>query len=277
MERHIPLDKIDAEDRLRLVNSDWVVTIADSIRARMAAGQPPLIQPITVRPVGERYALVVGMHRYGAVGLVGLDTIQAIVRDLSDLDARLEEIDENLVRQELTAFDRAVFLAERRAVYEGKYPEATRGKKGALARWNDATGNLPLAFTEDASRRIGLDVTAVRKILKTFDSLSPASRDRIKGTWLSHNDSQMKSLSKHGPERQAALLDVLLREVDPAQSVAEAVAIVDGQVVTPEPDWEIKFAALVRAWDRADSSTRVRFLKHAGLAYSEPKKAKGAA
>lgn len=276
----IPLEQIDASDRLRGIDPDWAQVIADSAKARIAEGKRPLIHPVSVRPNpgGDRpYKLVAGGHRYAAMPLVGLAGIQAIIRQASDLEARLEEIDENLIRRELSALDRAVFLDERKRLYEELYPQAARGKKGALARWHDASGNLPLAFTEDAARRTGLDVSVVRKILKTFDALTLATRFRVAGTWLADNDSQLKALSKCGPDLQSQVLDVLLRDDGPAVNVAAALAEVENrQAVVAAPE-ELAFQALVRAWDRAEGfpAARARFLAHAGLsAPSKPARVK---
>lgn len=266
----IPTDQIDASDRLRDIDPDWAQVIADSAKARMAAIMRPLINPVTVRPNpgGERpYRLVSGGHRFAAMELAGVGSIQAFVRKATDLEARLEEIDENLIRRELSALDRATFLAERKRLYEELHPETKRGKKGALARWHDATGKLPLAFTEDAARRAGLDVSVVRKILKTYDALTPATRSRVAGTWLANNDSQLKALAKAGPEQQAKLLDALLREDGPAVNVAAALAEVEGRRAAEVSPEEQAFQALVRVWDRAEGfpAARTRFLAHAGL------------
>ena len=137
--RDIPLDQIIIGDRLRQIDPDWVVTLQDSVRAREAQMQPPLIHPITVRPQDDAFILVTGGHRVAAIKGLGHSTIQAIVQNLTDAAARLEEIDENLIRRNLTAFDRAAFLAERRAVYEALHPETRQGSEGGsgpLARYN---------------------------------------------------------------------------------------------------------------------------------------------
>lgn len=271
----IPVAAIAVGQRLRQIDPAWVTLLQNSISAREAQMQPPLIHPVSVRPQdGGGYLLVAGGHRFAAVSGLGHATIQAMISPLTDLEARLEEIDENLIRNALSGMERAVFLAERRSIYEALYPDAKRGKKGALTRWHDATGKLPLAFTEDAATRAGLDVSVVRKILRTFDDLTAASRARIAGTWIADHDAQMRALSKCGPDMQARVLDVLLRDDAPAVNVAAAVAEIEGRIapeITPD---EAAFQALVRAWDRAEAlpRARARFLEFAGLAAAAPKK-----
>lgn len=66
-----------------------------------------LINPITVRPVGDRFEVVAGhrrllAHRYG-----GLPTIRCIVRDLSDDETFAIMTSENLKRAEVPVVDEA--------------------------------------------------------------------------------------------------------------------------------------------------------------------------
>lgn len=62
-------------------------------------------QPIIVRQVGKKLELVDGARRFRAHGLVGLDVIDAIVREMSDLEAEQAQLADN--GQPLTALERA--------------------------------------------------------------------------------------------------------------------------------------------------------------------------
>jgi len=66
-----------------------------------------LIQPITVRPVGQAYELVVGERRLKAAQILGWETIDARVVDLSDEDAAIKGLIENLQRQDLSPIEEA--------------------------------------------------------------------------------------------------------------------------------------------------------------------------
>lgn len=109
----VRLDLIDATDRLRAVNEAYAQVLA-------AAFQGPGGQrtPIEIVRRGERYRLVFGAHRFRAAEIAGWSEIRAIVTDATDAELRLREIDENLIRHELTALDRARFLLERKRIYE---------------------------------------------------------------------------------------------------------------------------------------------------------------
>ncbi len=256
----IPLALIEVGERLRVVDPARVEVLRHSILANRTKQHSGLLQPIQVRRAGEdgRYRLTAGAHRLAAVEAIGDAAIDAVIRDGSELQARLAEIDENLCRHELTAFDRACFLAERKRLWEEMYPDTARGRAGALARWYDA--NEKISFASDAAEKAGLSMRAVQMDIKIWTALSAASRARIPGTPLADHQGQLKALAKCGPELQAKVLDALLRGDKPAANVAEAVAEVEGRrKVEPAPD-ERMYQTLVSAWNRASAKARERFL-----------------
>ncbi len=69
--------------------------------------QEGLIQPITVRKVGNAYELVVGERRLRAAQILGWPTIDARVIDISDEDAAIKGLIENLQRTDLSAIEEA--------------------------------------------------------------------------------------------------------------------------------------------------------------------------
>ncbi len=66
-----------------------------------------VIQPIVVRPTGERYELVAGERRLRAARKAGLARIPAIVRDYSNEQALEAALVENLQREEITLVEAA--------------------------------------------------------------------------------------------------------------------------------------------------------------------------
>ncbi|HET6387652.1 MAG TPA: ParB/RepB/Spo0J family partition protein [Armatimonadota bacterium] len=64
-----------------------------------------VIQPILVRPAGERYRLVCGERRLRACEMAGLTEIPAIIRDLDDTQAREIQLVENGQRRGLSDVD----------------------------------------------------------------------------------------------------------------------------------------------------------------------------
>jgi ParB/RepB/Spo0J family partition protein len=72
-------------------------------------------EPVKVRPVidGERpYALVSGFRRYAASLQLKRETVPAVVREMTEAEARLENARENAVRQGLKASDLAWAVGE---------------------------------------------------------------------------------------------------------------------------------------------------------------------
>ena len=66
-----------------------------------------VLEPIIVRPKGDKYEIVMGERRYRAGKLAGLTTIPAIVRDMTDQDAAADGLLENFQREDLNPIDRA--------------------------------------------------------------------------------------------------------------------------------------------------------------------------
>jgi ParB family chromosome partitioning protein len=71
-----------------------------------------ILQPILVRPSGEKYELVVGERRYRAASELGLPEIPVTVRDLSDEQARQYALMENLQREDLNPVEETEGILE---------------------------------------------------------------------------------------------------------------------------------------------------------------------
>jgi ParB family chromosome partitioning protein len=139
-----------------------------------------LISPITVRPktlsdqrrTEQQYELVAGERRYLATKLAGLDTIEAVVRDLDDQQTIEIQLHENLKRLEIEPLDEAFsykYLIDHAQILEGGLPRPytvadiaakfSRTEKiilrrlklhdlGDKGRKDLADGKLPLAHAE---------------------------------------------------------------------------------------------------------------------------------
>lgn len=66
-----------------------------------------VLQPILVRKIGTGYELVAGERRFRASQLIGLQTIPAIVKNLSDKEIAEMALIENLQREDLNYFEEA--------------------------------------------------------------------------------------------------------------------------------------------------------------------------
>lgn len=246
----IPLAGIDASDRLRQVDPDHAVLLAENIRQ---TGR--LRQPIEVRAKKKGgYQLIAGGHRLRAAELLGWTEIEAFVFDASDDEARLAEIDENLVRHDLNPLDRAVFLAERKALYERLYPDTKAGVAGGKARQGTATDIM--SFARDTAERCGLDERTIRRAVMIASRLAPEVRARIAGTWIAKKQSELLALAKVEPAKRLHVLDLMLDEDRPASSVTAALRLLEGAAHPVSDERQKKLAALRKAWDRAGAAAR---------------------
>jgi len=75
--------------------------LAESIR------QHGILQPLLVRPFGQGFELVAGERRLRAAKMVGLKTVPALVRSLSDGEVAMISLVENLQRENLSFFEEA--------------------------------------------------------------------------------------------------------------------------------------------------------------------------
>jgi ParB family chromosome partitioning protein len=66
-----------------------------------------IIQPLVVRPLGNRYQLIAGERRWRAAQRAGLDKVSAIVRHVPDALALEMTLVENIQREDLNAIEAA--------------------------------------------------------------------------------------------------------------------------------------------------------------------------
>lgn len=86
----------------RLFDNQSMELLADNIR------QYGLLQPVSVRPVGGgRYELIAGERRLRACTLIGENRIKATILDVSEQEAALLTMAENLQREDLSFFEEA--------------------------------------------------------------------------------------------------------------------------------------------------------------------------
>ena len=251
----IPLEEIEVGERLREVDPDQAQFMATSI---ILHGQ---MTPIEVRPNPGRpqpWVLVVGGHRMAALELAGLPHATATVFEGTALEARLREIDENLVRHELTVLDRSTFLAQRKALYEQIHPETQHG----MGRWDQVAKLATLRFTADAQERLGLSERVVQRSVTLHERLLPEVRRRLTGTWLANHGSQLEALSKAPGDEQQQAIALMFGEITVGSTrpscVADALATVRGEAAEVGDPVDAAFNAFLRAWKRMPLPVKLR-------------------
>ena len=161
-------DHVVIPKRLRHVNDDKVNALAKSMEAI------GLQQPITVWHDGIDFFLVAGAHRLIAACKLGWESIDAFEMKADEIDRQLWEIDENLMRSELTATQQAEHLAKRKELWEAwqksgpNCPTLTgRGNKGFAAETAEATGVSKRTVNRAVNRAHGVDREVFDEIRNT--------------------------------------------------------------------------------------------------------------
>lgn len=83
-------------------NEDAISELSKSIK------EHGVIQPIVVRPIGDKYEIIAGERRYKASCMAELKTIPAIITDLNDKDSAEVALIENVQRENLTPIEEAI-------------------------------------------------------------------------------------------------------------------------------------------------------------------------
>ena len=83
----------------RSFNEAGLEALAQSIRSE------GVLQPLLVRAVGGGYEIVAGERRWRAAQLAGLNEVPVIIRELTDQQARVAALLENLQREDLNLID----------------------------------------------------------------------------------------------------------------------------------------------------------------------------
>jgi ParB family chromosome partitioning protein len=262
----IPLFEIESSNRLRPVDPDWAAAIAGSIAAK------GLEQPITIRRKSAGYRLVAGGHRLAAFNILGLEELiegeHFRLVEASDDEALLSEIDENLMRRELSAVDRAIFLAKRKEVWDLLYPQTKAGgdrksKKSKEEIKRTKCPFVPETFTKDAAAKTGLSDRTIRRAIELANVVPKDVIDIIRATKIADNASQLKALSREMPNNQLEIA----RSIASGQgkNIAQARQLL-GLAAPSEVDPHVAVAnKLLALWNRASPKARKIFENAIGL------------
>ena len=101
--RTIPVEQIrpGAHQARRQIETDTLADLVASIR------EHGILQPVLVRPQGPWFELVAGERRWRAAQAAGVSHVPAVVREMSERDAAIAGLVENLQREDLPFFDEA--------------------------------------------------------------------------------------------------------------------------------------------------------------------------
>lgn len=216
----LAIDDIVVADGRREVDPAVVKRLADSI------DNVGLRHPITVRRKGEKYILVAGRHRMEACRKLGREHVQATIVSMTNAEARMWEIAENLHRAELTKLQRSDQIAEWVELVSRNLQETKReGRPGAQAA---------------ASRELGVTEDEVRRSVQ-IATITAEAKEAAQEAGIDDNQSKLLQVAREAPERQVAKVR---------------------ELVLPKTDDDVteqQFTALMSAWNKAGPEARQRF------------------
>lgn len=88
----------------REMDTEALEDLANSIKTQ------GIIQPLIVRPVGDKHEIIAGERRWRAAQMAGLDAVPVIVRDIPDEAAIAIALIENIQRENLNPIEEAIAL-----------------------------------------------------------------------------------------------------------------------------------------------------------------------
>ena len=257
--QRITLADVATTGRLRPVSQAGVASILASVSE---IGR--IKDPIHVRKKRDGLVLLAGGHRMAAYAELGILEVDAWVwADITDDLARMIEIDDNLAGAEMCALDTAIFLAQRKEVYERLHPETKRGIAGALAK-NSATDIVSVAcFATATAEKFGIDERHVRRLVAAGSKLAAPDIALLRAAPKAVSLKDLSELSKVGnaAERYEVVQGFAAGNF---KKISDAVKARKAREAGVEPTLkdpvEEAFKALSTAWARAPMAAKRRFL-----------------
>ena len=214
--------------------------------------------PITVWMDGDQTPhLVAGRHRIEAMNLLNRDQIAAYVTTLDGIDRELWEIDENLVRSELSAFERAQQLKRRKEIWTSRKRESGQTSPTLTGRGNKG-------FAQDTADKVGMSKRSVNQAIRRSENIAidDFHENLLRG--IGASGAELDALAAMKPEKQQAAVAMVHSKA--AFSLREAGAVLSiGQGKRQKSSEEIKvreeLEAIRRAWSKASRDAQELFLK----------------
>ncbi len=259
----LPVDDIQMGTRLRPVSKAGVEAIKASITE---LGVMKDAIHVRKHKRSGKIELLAGAHRLTVAQELDWPTIKVVCWDCNDDFARLMEIDDNLAGAELTALDTAVFLAERKRVYEKLHPEAKHGGDRRSASFQTDMMSVR-SFAEATAEKFGLTDRHVRRMVSAGSVLTGGDAHRLRSSGRPVTLNDLTELAKIGDVSERYRVIDLLAEgkVKSAKDARKTWASEQNRGVTPpmnntEKTWQ----RLQDAWKRASKAGRVTFLEEHG-------------
>jgi ParB family chromosome partitioning protein len=190
--RLIPIDLIDPNpNQPRQVMGDLSELIA-------SITEKGIIEPLVVRPRGDRFQIVAGERRYQASVQAGLQELPVVIRDVDETEMLELALIENLQRKDLTPFEES---------------EALHGLAASCGYTH-----------EDLARRLGKSRTSVTESL-ALAAMPEEVRNLCRLADISAKSLLLQVVRQETPEKMTALIEKIAGQGGATrQQLREAVA-----------------------------------------------------
>jgi ParB family chromosome partitioning protein len=105
-----PVGRLIAIDRIDPNPNQPRQVMGDLSELMASVAEKGIIEPLIVRPRGDRFQIIAGERRYQAAVQVGLRELPVVIRDVDDAEVIELALVENIQRKDLTAFEEAEAL-----------------------------------------------------------------------------------------------------------------------------------------------------------------------
>lgn len=243
----VNIDEIIVKNRKRSLQD--ISELKESIR------ELGLLNPITIN---SDMTLIAGHHRLQACKGLNCHTISAIIIDANEIKAELMEIDENIIRRDLTALERAEQLKRRKEIYEKLYPHSNESRNQYTAKRNNFAEQK--TFTEDTAQKTGKSQRAIQQDIQIANNISEEVKEEIKRIGLDNKKTALLQIAKAPVEEQKEIAELLKigaspiqnKELNPAYKVDFFLrkVVVDGIWLDLPPNYDMDEACYSKMfWD----------------------------
>ena len=135
--------------------------------------------------------ILAGLHRLEAAKRSGWQLIKASLFEGDDIAAELAEIDENLMRNDLTVLEQGEHLARRQELIGrnvGRYPNKLTVSE--------------LKTTKEIAHDAGISEASMKNRLQVARNIVPEVKDTIRNTEIANSTTQLLELARLAPEEQ---------------------------------------------------------------------------
>ena len=200
---NININEIVINSRKRKLNQDKVKELAESMKL---IGQ---LEPIMIT---SDNVLLAGWHRVEAAKLLGWEEIKAELFEGNELERELVEIDENLMRNDLTVLEQGEHLARRQ--------ELVGFGRGGDRRSN--YNDYSLKTTSEIAKEIGLSEQSVYKRMQAARNIVPEVKEAIRDTEIANSTTQLLQLARLTPDKQIEVMNYLDGEKPLSKAIQES-------------------------------------------------------